>query len=818
MFRTFLNDLRYGTRVLRASPGVTVAAVLTLALGVAANTTVFGWIDALLVHPLPGVEAGDRLASIETVSPGGEFLTTAYRDYRDYRDSLTLVSGLGASLLNAFTVGSDENPRRIWGEYVSGNYFAVLGIKPVRGRVFGPEEYGEKPGAYPVAVISQRLWQKAFRSDPAVVGRTIRINRHELTIVGIVPPEFMGSVPGLALGIWVPMMMAPELNGQGDWLLNDRGERQMWITARLKPGVPLGQARAEVIACARRLADENPQTSKGFSATLLPVWRGHIGAQTLLVKPLEILMAVCVVLFLIVGANVANLQLARATARQKEFSIRLAMGASSGRLARQLLTESLLLAALGALVGIWLATWAGKSLARLFPPTNLPIQIDLQLNRDVLAFTILLCAAAAVLTGLVPALTSIRTNLADHLKEGGRSATAGSGTHRMRGMLVVSEVALALVALVGTGLFARSFQNARSINPGLDARNVVFTQFYLATFCHSVEERTQFCLRLRDRIASKPGVAAVSYANTIPLSFGNAPFTELGIEGYTPARGEDMRVMGATVSPGFLDTLRIPLLEGRDFTEQDDRGTNPVAIVNQAFAQRFFGGRSPIGRRIGGGGGQWVTIVGLARDSKYLALTEAPTPYFYVPYRQQHGEEFWTALFVRTTGPARDAAGMIRHEAAAIAPNAGVSEVIPFEGHLAVALYPQRVAATLLSVLGAAALLLAAVGMYGVLAYTVSQREHEFGIRMALGAQRRAVLGMVFRQSMILTGAGLLLGAAVAIAATRLASGLLVNVSAQDPLVFAGAALFLGLVALVASYIPARRATKVDPVVALRQE
>jgi predicted permease len=657
-----------------------------------------------------------------------------------------------------------------------------------------------------------------FRSDPGAVGRTVRINRHQLTIVGIIPEEFMGSVPGLALEVWVPMMMAPELNGQGDWLLNDRGERQMWITARLKPGVPIGQARAEVMACARRLAEANPRTSKGFTAALLPVWKGHIGLQTILLKPLQILMAVCVVLFLIVAGNIANLQLARATARQKEFGIRLAMGASSGRLARQLLTESLLLAAMGALVGIWLAALAGRSLLWLLPPTNLPVQIDLKLNTDVLAFTVLLCAAAAVLTGLAPAVTSIRANLVDFLKAGGRSATASTGTHRLRGALVISEVALALVALVGTGLFARSFQNARKLSPGLDARNVVYSQFYLATFCRTVEQRTQFCLRLHDRLASQPGVAAVSYGDTIPLSFGNAPFTELRVEGYTPARGEDMRVYRATVAPGFLNVLRIPLLEGRDFTEQDDRGTNPVAIVNQAFARRFFGGRSPIGRRIGGIGGRWTTIVGLAKDSKYRTLTEAPTPYFYMPFRQQHGGEFWIAFFVRTVGPFSGGVSMIRREAAAIEPNAGESEVIPFEEHLAAALYPQKVAATLLTVLGAVALLLAAVGIYGVLAYTVSQREHEFGIRMALGSRPRALVGVVLRQSMTLTGAGLLCGAAAAAAATRLASGLLVNVSAGDPMIFAGAALFLAVLALAASYFPARRAAKVDPAIALRQQ
>ena len=401
--RSLYEDLRYAIRVLRGSPGFTAVAVLTLALGIAANTTVFGWIDTLLVRPFPGVAGGGRLAALETVSPSGEYSNTSYRDYRDYRDSLKSFSGLAASLLNAFNVGPADNPRRIFGEYVSGNYFAVLGVKPVRGRAFLPSEYGDNPGASPVAVISYRLWQSLFQGDPGVVGRTIRVNRYELTVAGIAPEEFRGTMPGMRMEIWIPMSMAPLLNGQGDWLLEDRTERQMWVTARLKPGVALEQANAEVEACARRLAEESPRTSGGFHASLMPVWKAHLGMQSVLLAPLRILMAVCFVLFLIVGANVANLQLARATARRRELSVRMALGAGRWRLTRQLLTESLLLAAMGALGGITLASWLGRSLLWMLPPIGFPVEFDFSLNADMLGFTALLCCAGSLLTGLAPA-------------------------------------------------------------------------------------------------------------------------------------------------------------------------------------------------------------------------------------------------------------------------------------------------------------------------------------------------------------------------------------------------------------------------------
>jgi predicted permease len=814
--RGFYEDLRYAFRVLRGSPGYTAVAVLTLALGVAANTTVFGWIDSLLLHPLPGVTQGSQLAAIETVSPSGEFSTTSYHDYRDYRDTLHSFSGIAASLLNAFNVGPANNPRRVFGEYVSGNYFTVLGVKPVRGRAFLPSESGDQPGAHPVAVIGYHLWHKLFDGDPGVVGRTIRVNRYQLTVVGIAPENFRGSMPGMALDIWIPITMAPPLNGQGNWLLEERGERQTWLTARLKPGVTLAQADAEVDACARRLALESPKTSSGYRASVMPLWQGHIGMQGLLRRPLRILMAICVVLFLIVGANVANLQLARATARRRELSVRAALGAGRWRIARQLLTESLLVAAFGTLGGLLFSVWLEHSLVWLLPPLGFPIDFTFTVDPAILVFTALLCCASCLLTGLAPAVHAVRNDLVEALKESGRSGMSGVGQNRTRGLLVISEVALALVALIGTSLFARSFINARAIHPGFDAQHVLFARYHVDTFCAGPADRARFSLRLRDRIRGVPGIAGVSFASAVPLELGEGQMSPIQVEGYLPQAGEQMRVSIAPVAPDYFATLRIRLLAGRDFTERDDRDTAPVLIVNQTFARRYFGGRDPVGRRVQVHGG-WSTVAGLVKDSKYHRLTEPPTPQIYLPFRQWNGGEFWIAFFIRTVGPERASIAPIRREAVAVDPSAGIAEIVPFEETIAGSLYPQKVAAVLLSVLGSVALLLAALGIYSVLGYAVTQREHEFGIRLALGAEPAAVVRLVLRGGLKLAGAGIAAGAVLGAVVMRLASGLLVGVSPRDPLAIVGSALFLAVIALLASYLPARRATKVDPMVTLRQ-
>jgi predicted permease len=499
--------------------------------------------------------------------------------------------------------------------------------------------------------------------------------------------------------------------------------------------------------------------------------------------------------------------------------MRLALGAGPGRLIRQLVTESLLLAAGGAVAGVALALWLGQSLEWMLPRTEFPINLDFSLNPDILAFAIVLGAVLAVLTGLAPALQSLRVDVNESLKEGGRSGTSSAGLQRLRGTLVVSEVALAMLALVGMGLFTRSFLNARAMNPGLDTRKLLFVQYHVDTFCSTSEQREQFCVRLHDRLISRPGIAAVGYSLDIPLAFGNSSSAELQIEGYTPRRKEDTRAGSATVSPGYFDALGIPLLSGRDFREQDTPESAQVAVVNQTFVRRFFAGRDPVGGKIRGNeNGPWVSIVGMVKDSKYRSVTEAPTPYFYLPFRQSHGGEFWTAFFIRTVGPARDQIAAVRHEASLVEPSAAAFPVIPFEQHVSASLFPQRVAAALLSVLGAMALLLAALGLYGVLAFAVGQREHEFGIRMALGAQSRDVLGTVVRQGLLLALAGVIAGAILALGAARMIGGLLVNLSTSDPLILGGVSVFLLVVALAASYLPARHATKVDPLSSLRQQ
>jgi predicted permease len=816
--RSVFQDLHYGARILLKAPGFTAVAVLTLAIGIAANTTVFSWIENVLVRPLPGVRDGQRLVVLEIVTPGFNQGTVnlSYAEYRLARENLTLLSGIAAHTLSAFQVGDGQRARRVWGELVSGNYFSVLGVEPTLGRVFLPEEYSDTPGGHPVAVIGERLWRGGFNADPGVVGRTIRVNRYPLTIVGVVPGEFRGTMPGLTFDIWVPVMMTPQLTGVDERIFSD-GSRSYWAVARLAPGVTIGQAQAEVLALVRRAAETNPGASEGQTATLRPVWRAHTGAQSLLLAPLQVLMAVCALVLLIVCANVANLLLARSSARQREFAIRLALGAGRARLARQLLTETLLLAGAGALLGLPLARWMSRSLSWLLPPSGFPVGFSIRLDANVLAFTTLVCVAAALVSGSAPVLRSTRPEVSEGLKEGGRGASSGGRSHRLRSLLVVAEVALALVALIGSGLFVKSLRAAQAIPPGFDPRDVSVAQFQPSSCGYSAEQGKQFCVRLSERLRSAAGVVDVAYSNRLPLGFGLSPFVDVEPEGYMPARGENMQIYYNAVSPGFFDLMRIPRLEGRDFTELDDVDSSPVMIVNQSFARRFFADGSAVGRRVRVRG-EWATVAGVVKDSKYHTLAEAPLPYFYVPFRQAYSRDWDVAWYLRSRAGSDEAQATLRREAAAIDPNAALSDVMPLSEYVGGCLYAQKVAASLLSVLAALSLLLAALGLYGVMAYAVSQRTHEIGIRMALGAQAPTVLRMVVREGMVLAGAGLLVGLAVAYPAARLVASMLVNVSSTDPVVFLGAPLFLAAVALLASYVPARRATRVSPGQALRCE
>ena len=818
---TFLKDVRFGLRVLRRSPWFTAVAVLTLGLGIAVNTTVFSWINSVLLHPFPGVGDPHELALIETVTPTGEFLVnTSYLDYRDYRDNLQLVSGVALGRFTPLSVGADGRTARAWAELVSANYFDVLKVKPVLGRVFLAEERGEQEGGAPVAVISFGMWQTRFGGDPKVLGKTIRLNRHELTIIGVAPREFHGSLAGVVYDVWIPVTMATAM-GTGDGTLHYRGTRDETSTiVRLKPGVTIEQARAEAAALGRRLAADYPATNRGAGLTVTPLWQGHLGAQGMLLQPLRILMALSLLLLLIVCANVANLLLARAVSRQREFGIRLALGARRSRLAMQLLVETLLLAAGGAVVGVTLVLWMGQSLLLLVPIIDVPLDVGGGLNLPTLGFTLLIAVVATLLSGTAPALLIARSGLNETLKEGGRSGGASAGSHRLRGLLVIAEMTLAMVALIGAGLFYRSFHNASGIQPGFDRSSISVSQFYLSYAGYTAEEQRDFCRILRERLESKPGVVGVTYSDVVPMSTasgaGSTPWGLIDVEGYAPASNEQMMIHRATVPPGYFQLLGIRMLEGRDFTERDSAEAPAVMIVNETFANRFFHGRNPIGRKVRLGSRQ-ATVAGLVKDSKYHTPIEGPTPFFYVPFRQVFAPGLNFSVFLKTTGDPLRMTPVLRREALALNQDAVFSTKLLADATTG-SLFAQHVAASLLGVVGGISLLLAAIGLYSVMSYAVSQRTQEMGIRMALGAQPGNVLGLVLKEGLRLTVPGLVAGSAVALAAARIAGGMLVNVGASDPLTFVSAAAFLGLVAALASYLPALRAMRVEPIVALRNE
>ena len=818
------DEPRIALRMLRKQPAFTAVAVATLALGIAATTTVFSWIDTILLDPIPGAAHSSELAAIEGVSPEGEPEIFPHPDFRDFQRHLTLVSGVVASHFMPFTMGREADAQRVFGEVVSANYFAVLGVRPELGRVFLPEEDRDEQGAFPLAVIGDRLWRARYGANPGVIGKVERVNGHQLTIVGVLPPAFHGTMGGLSLDIWVPLSQVHEMGGVNNWTAGDRALRSYNITARLKPGVSIRRARAEVQAVASRIASAYPRTHRGFSATLLPVWQAHNGAQALLLNPLRILMAVAFVVLLIACANVANLLLARSVSRQREFGIRIALGASRARLVRQLLGEAALLAGGGALVGVVLAPWMGDSLGYLLPATDLPIMAAFSptgsrlLNLSVLAFTVLVCLLTAILSAIVPALYSSRIPVNETLKEGGRSGMSGARSHRARGALVVFEVALAAVVLIGAGLFQRSFQNARAVHPGFDSHNVLVARMYLSSAGYSRDQEIRFDRDLRLRLERAAGVQEVSYADWVPLSFGDAPWESVGVDGYTRDGLAESTVTRTLVAPGYFQLMRIPVLSGRDFSEKDDDPKSAaVIIVNQAFARRFFGRRDPVGRKAGVNG-RASLIVGMVRDTKQNSPAESPYPLLYLPFSQGFGTGHNNFIFLRTAGDPGSVRATLRHEIAALDSTAGIYDAETLVEYTGAALYPQKVAAMLLAGLGVLSLVLAALGLYSVMAYAVTERTHEIGIRMALGASRSAVHAMIARKAMSMTGVGLAAGIAGALVLAHVVGSLLVGVSPADPIAFLFAIVFLSGVSLAASYLPARRATRVDPVTALRFE
>jgi predicted permease len=816
---TIRQDILFAIRLFRRDKWFAAVAVLTLGVGIAVNTTVFGWIDTVLLHPFPCVGDAGELALIETVTPDGEYLVnTSVLDYLDYRSNLKLVSGVALGRFTPLNMGPPGRAHRAWAELVSPNYFDVLQVKPILGRAFGPDEKREQEGANPVAVISYRIWQNQFHGDPNILGKNILLNRNRLTIIGVAPPGFRGSLAGVMFDVWAPVTLATAM-GTGNGTLHFRGTRDETSTiVRLKPGVRLEQARAEVAALGRRLADMYPATNRGVDLTLTPLRQGHLGTQGILGKPLGILMAVCVLLLLIACANVANLLLARAVSRQRELGIRMALGARPIQVTRQLLIETLLLAAGGAFAGVFLAMGLGRTLPWLMAIQDIPLALGGGINAASLAFTVGLTIATTLISGLAPAVMAARSDLDETLKEAGRGGGSGRKSHRLRRLLVAAEMGMAIVVLIGAGLLWRSFRNASAIQPGFDRTNVSVSQFYLSYAGYTGPEQWQFCRELRSRMEAKPGVVGVTYSDVVPMSLpsggGLTPWHKLEIPGYTPSPNEQMMIHRATVPPGYFGLLGISMLAGRDFTENDSADKPLVMIVNEAFARRFFHGSYPVGRKLKFEGNV-ATIVGLVKNSKYHTPTEGPLPFFYLPFRQWFYPGLNFSVLMKTAGDPLKMTPVLRREALALNQDAAFTTRTLSEAN-AGSLSNLNVGASLLSAVGVLSLLMAAIGLYSVMSCAVNQRTQELGIRMALGAQPRQVLSQVLGEALVMTAPGVVAGMVLSLAAADVLSDMLVSVSVSDPLTFAGAAVFLGLVAAIASYFPARRATKCDPMASLR--
>jgi len=817
-------DFRYAVRRLLRARGFTLAASLTIALGVGANTAIFSLVNAVLLRPPVAVAAPERLVGIYTSDYSGPpYGSSSIADVADFNTlGADVFDGVMSFSPRPAAIGSDDNLERIAVEVVSDNYFQVVGTPLERGRTFGPEQRVQ--GGEPVAIISHALWQRRFGGVPDVVGKALRMNAREFTIMGVAPEGFAGSLRGLVVDVWVPAAIGAYV-GTGADNFTSRGSRGSLVYGRLRPGVTIAQAQSRMSVIAKQLAAAYPNswidvTRQGRRITLLPERDTRIPPQVRgpALGFVALLMGTVVLVLLVCCANVAGLLLARATGRLKEIGIRISLGASRGRVIRQMLTESVLLAALGGVVGTATAIWAGRAVMALGMPSQIPIPIALNLQPDlrVLWFTLGITLLTGIVFGLAPALRASRADVVTALKTDTPAMRVGGRRFSMQGALVVGQVALSLLLLVGAMLFLRTLQMAATVDPGFRVDNMLLLDISPRPGEEGRIDPQQVAIQVRDRVAAIPGVSRVSWASNVPLGLDMGR-RGLRVDGYRPREGEDMEFHYTIVGPRYFETMEVPLVRGRGFTDDDRRGAPLVVVVNQAFAKKFWGDADPIGKRLSitGENGPWLEVVGLARDGKYVTISESSRPFVYYPQLQNPDG---VTLHVRTTGDPRGVLAAVRREVTSVAPDWMIERPRTLEENVGASLLPQRIAAGILAGFGVLALLLAAVGLYGVVAFAVAQRTREIGIRVALGAQRSEVLKLMLRQGMTLAGIGLLVGLPLAFWAGKLISGFLLGVGAADPLTFVVAAGSLILVTLVASYVPARRASRVDPMVALRAQ
>jgi predicted permease len=824
MAGNFQQDLRGGLRMLRKSPGFTFVAVLSLALGIGANTAIFTIINAVFLHPLP-VEEPARLAEMFTrdtltvdANVNFQLTPTSLPNYEDYRDQNTVFSGLAVVTFPIpLNWGGQAEPQQLNASLVSGNFFDVLGVKPYRGRTFIPDG-DKKIGGNPEVVLSYSLWTRRFGSDDKFVGQTISLNGTPYTVVGITPPSFKGIVSlGRPDVLWIPITMRDYvLTGQLKDLENNRRFRWTSIVGRLKPQVGIVEAQAAMKTIAAGLEKEYPRDNKGRTVELYALNESALGINQRKQFSLAggVLMGVVGLVLLIACVNLANLLLAQAAKREKELSIRAAMGAGRWRLVRQLLTESTVLSLMGGLAGLLVAYWGRNVLWSFRPPFLIDGSINLSFDARVLGFTVLISMMTGGLFGIIPAIKASGTDVNEVLKTGGRGGALGWTHNRLRGLLVISEIALALVALVGSGLFLRSMQNAQQFNPGFESHNMFQMLFDLGALRYDENHAQQFFRDVVERAKTVPGVVNASVsANGV---FGGGISATVFREGeQSDPNNRGTLVNFDEVTPGHFETMRIPLLGGRDFTDFDRENTAPVAVINQAMANLLWPGQEPLGKRFAVvQEPNLLQVVGVVGTTVVGQIGEDPQPIAYFPMRQKYSP--FATLVVRTTGNPDGLLGTVRTQVQQLDKNLAFTNTQTVQQILGQGLWPARMGAALLGLFGALALILASIGIYGVLAYSVAQRTSEIGLRMALGAQPHQVLRLVLRQGMLLALIGAAVGILVALPVARLASGLLYGVSATDPITYAAITLLLMGVALLACYLPARRATRIDPLVALR--
>jgi predicted permease len=813
--QAFIHDIRFGFRMLLRSPGFSILALLCLTLGIGTNAAVLSWIEGILIRPYPLVPHQDRMfALIGTTRgvPGHNGLS--YPDFVDLEKNSTLFESFIIDRITGTTLSVGDRAERAAVGIVSANYFDALGVQPILGRGFRPEE-GIGRNAHPVTVISYRTWKDRYKGDPAIIGKTQFLNGVQHTIIGVAPERFHGTFIGYSFSFWVPTSMQETFDTTG-YKLEDRSARWIESYAILKPGVSLRQAQAELNSISQRLEKDFPDTNRGHENELFPLWKTPFNGAGNMTSTLAITMAVVFLVLLIACANVSNLLLVRSLLRRHEMAMRLALGAGRFRLVRQLVTEGLLLSLLGALGGMAVAYWCRNALVLAFPPALPGMMIDYpgQIDWRVLAVSAGICIASTLLFALMPAIRASDVDLSNALKTEAGGVLSGSSRSRLRSALVLVQVSLSFILLAGTGLLLQSLIKMRNASPGFNT-SVVSSVVDLFSAGYKLDAARNFHTQLLDRVRALPGVESAALTRVIPFSYNVFSSAPIEVDGYQPPPNEQPTVEYSEVSEDYFKTLGIPIVSGREFMRTDDENAPLLAIVNETMAAKYWPGKEPVGQRLKAKD-RWLQVIGIARNSNYHTKTEVALPLFYVPVRQSFRVQ--NTLLIRTPETPGAMLKPLAREVHALDPNLAPLITERLQDQIDEIGYSQRLAVALVALFGGMALFLAAIGLYAVMSYSVSQGTRELGLRMALGAETKDLIRLVMSRGLLLTASGAAIGIVAAIVLTHLMSNMLYKVSPRDPLAFGSALAVITIASLAACFLPAWRATRIDPVQALRTE